>query len=190
MNKLERATAIQQILWPTSGRIAWKVYVLLDAARREVIYPKVKECGLPFVCLYTGKLPQVLLEVAPYLVELRREAAFTRELLVERWEDSWGVLLLSSANLEELRRHFKRMLKVEEENGKVMLFRFYDPRVLRVYLPTCNARELSFVFGPVGMFVVPGEKGDVLPFYRRDDALLLADVPEVTGAATSPERGG
>lgn len=33
-----------------------------------------------------------------------------------------------------------------------MLFRFYDPRVLRLYLPTCTSTELEQVFGPVGTF--------------------------------------
>ena len=37
-------------------------------------------------------------------------------------------------------------------------FRYYDPRVLRVYLPTCNARELQTVFGPVLRYLVEDEK--------------------------------
>jgi hypothetical protein len=28
-------------------------------------------------------------------------------------------------------------------------FRFYDPRVLRIFLPTCNAQEVFQFFGPV-----------------------------------------
>ena len=53
------------------------------------------------------------------------------------------------ATLEELRRHFRKFLKVEDPKGKSLIFRYYDPRVLRVYLPTCNAMELQTVFGPV-----------------------------------------
>jgi len=35
-----------------------------------------------------------------------------------------------------------------------MLFRYYDPRVLRIYLPTCNAGELSTIFGPITGYIV------------------------------------
>ena len=33
-----------------------------------------------------------------------------------------------------------------------MAFRYYDPRVLRAYLPTCNSEELRTVFGPIECF--------------------------------------
>ena len=46
--------------------------------------------------------------------------------------------------------------------GERVYFRFYDPRVLRVYLPTCSSSELKGVFGPVGRFVVEGPEGQAL----------------------------
>jgi hypothetical protein len=38
-----------------------------------------------------------------------------------------------------------------------MVFRYYDPRVLRVYLPTCVTVELRTVFGPIECFWMEGE---------------------------------
>jgi len=43
-----------------------------------------------------------------------------------------------------------------------MIFRWYDPRVLRVYLPTCTASELRTVFGPVERYLVDRADGDGL----------------------------
>ena len=39
-----------------------------------------------------------------------------------------------------------------------MIFRFYDPRVLRKFLPTCNADELQTFFGKVETFFAEDEK--------------------------------
>jgi hypothetical protein len=120
-----------------------------------------------------------LVEVAPYLVRLENDAPFTRELLRMGWGESFFVLALSAGTLEELRRHFRRFLKVKDEAGATLIFRWYDPRVLRVYLPTCSASELHVLFGPVGMYMTEGETAAALHrFYRRDGS-LEGDVVEV-----------
>jgi hypothetical protein len=51
---------------------------------------------------------------------------------------------------------------VYSPEAKPMYFRYYDPRVLRMYLPTCNAQELQTVFGPVTSYVVEDESPDAL----------------------------
>ena len=38
-----------------------------------------------------------------------------------------------------------------------MYFRFYDPRVLRIFLPTCDAAQLKEFFGPVAHFICEDE---------------------------------
>ena len=38
-----------------------------------------------------------------------------------------------------------------------MLFRYYDPRVLSLYLPTCNAEEVTSLFGPVSRFLMESD---------------------------------
>jgi len=43
---------------------------------------------------------------------------------------------------------------VQDAKGKDMYFRFYDPRVLRVFLPTCTPEELSDFFGPIAGFLI------------------------------------
>ena len=51
---------------------------------------------------------------------------------------------------------------VYDEKGTPLYFRFYDPRVLRIYLPTCNESELQTVFGPVNHFYVEGKEEKLL----------------------------
>ena len=137
-----------------------RVYALLDAARDESIYPKIVNSGLESTCLYRGENARELAWVAPYLVELRRDDPFTQWVVENSWEKSWGVFAGSPATLNELKRHFRTFLTVYDEEGSSLYFRFYDPRVLRIYLPTCNAMELGIVFGPIGSYLLEGEEPD------------------------------
>jgi len=63
---------------------------------------------------------------------------------------------------------------VHDEAGKPLYFRFYDPRVLRTYLPTCNASELAQIFGPVECYVQEGEDPGVLLRFRQAGGKLVA----------------
>jgi hypothetical protein len=139
-----------------------EVFALLDAARDPRIYALMRRCRLDHRCLYQGALPPELAAAAPYLVNLTRRAPFTRELLDLGWGQSWGICLRSPAILQDLVRHFRKFLLVKDERGRSLFFRFYDPRVLRVYLPTCTPGELRTFFGPVDRFCVEGEEEDTM----------------------------
>ena len=56
-----------------------------------------------------------------------------------------------------------------------LVFRYYDPRVLRPYLPTCTETELDFVFGPVQRFLVEAEGGAAAVAYHREGGHLVTD---------------
>ena len=55
---------------------------------------------------------------------------------------------------------------MHDPTGKPLLFRYYDPRVLRVYLPTCNAEELKTLFGPVQAYIMEDESGAAMLRFR------------------------
>ena len=111
-------------------------------------------------CLYIGDLKPDMAEVAPYLVALDMTAPFTDWVLANGWGAHWGIFGASETGLRELRNHFRRFLTVYDTSGKPLFFRFYDPRVLRDYLPTCTARELKSLFGPVTSYLVEDEQQD------------------------------
>jgi hypothetical protein len=48
------------------------------------------------------------------------------------------------------------------EDGRELYFRFYDPRVLRVFLPTCTLQQTAEFFGPVSSYLVEGEQASIL----------------------------
>jgi hypothetical protein len=163
MNDAGLSRIVEQ-LWAARGE---HVYALLDGARDPAVHRAVLGSGEPTACLYAGKLSTEIASVAPYLVRLSREGRLVRDVLGAGWGRSWGVLLSSEVDLERLRRHFRRMLRVQTERGETLLFRFYDPRVLRVYLATCTAAELEAFFGPVASFFVEPEAGEAIDVYAR-----------------------
>lgn len=161
-----------------------RVYAILDAARDEKIYPAIVKSSREYRCLFAGhqviflgKMPQVLAEAAPYLVRLESRTLFTRWMISRGWGDKWGIFFASSAGLRELLRHFRRFLMVKDETGKAFYFRYYDPRVMRVYLPTCNMSELKMIFGPVDRFYVEAEDPDsILEFSLIDSELVTRSI--------------
>jgi hypothetical protein len=44
--------------------------------------------------------------------------------------------------------------------------------VLRTYLPTCEKSELATVFGPIGSFLVEGDRGESLIEFEFDGQRL------------------
>jgi uncharacterized protein DUF4123 len=135
------------------------VYAILDGSRSEKIYPMLSENKLRYSCLYEGKLNYELTLAAPYIVRLEKDADFTRELIQQAWGNSWGIFAITYAptTLLAVRRNCRKIAYVLDAESKKYVFRYYDPRVFRIYLPTCDALETAKVFGPVTEYVIEGE---------------------------------
>lgn len=143
--------------WFERARVDGAWYAVLDAARSERVLPLLHGARARSQSLYDGWKGQELAEVAPYLVELTEGSALWEALLGEAWGDAWGVFAQTDAGFEDLRRHLRRYLRVQSESGRKMLFRWYDPRVIRTFLPTCTDDERRAFHGPVRAFVAESD---------------------------------
>lgn len=179
-----RHDQIIETLWPGSAPKGSSVWAILDAARDERIYPALLTSRLEFLSLYSGKLPETLKRAAPYLVELAPTYRFTRPLLDMGWGQSWGVFL-RTRDSRNLRHHLRGFLRVQDESGRTLVFRYYDPRVLRVYLPTCLPGELKTVFGPIDAFLVEGARGEQLLEFSFDGRRLQERQTSLAPAMTA-----
>ena len=144
------------------GDSTWKAYALLDGASVPELPQRLWELEPDFECLYRGELEPDIAEVAPYLVRLQPDHAFTAWVLEKGWGNHWGIVALSEAEIYVLRRHFRTFTMVRDPDGKILYFRYYDPRVLRVYLPLCNQEEMAAVFGPVVAYLLEDDDPAVL----------------------------
>jgi hypothetical protein len=167
--------ALRTLLAISGGEPLWAV---LDGAQDPRIWSSVQYGTSPWGCLYAGRLARPLQEVAPYLVRMLPERPDALRLLENGWERNWGVFAVAVAPLSDLRRHLRRHLRVRTEAGKTLLLRWYDPRVLRIYLPTCFAGELKEFFGPVRAFIAEApQRGQVQVFTAANGKLRVETVP-------------
>jgi len=180
---------IVDALWSTGIGPGVSVWVVLDAARDHRIYGAVDGSRLNRCCLYSGVLPWQMQMAAPYLLELERDHRFTKFLIDEGWGNGWGVFLRTGASIKQLRRHLHGLLLARDERGGRFLFRWYDPRVLRAYLPTSEPGELEQFYGPVQSWALEGEDRELVD-YLYDGRQLIASTRSAgfAGGRSGPSR--
>jgi hypothetical protein len=138
------------------------IYAMLDGARDSRIRRFVRDSRAPAWCLWRGQVRPEVEDLAPYLLRLEARHEYTCRFFELSSGNSWGVLLASKAPSRDLRRHLRKFLRVQTEEGRVLLFRYYDPRVLRVFLPALPRKEAARFFGPIEAFAADSD------IFRRD----------------------
>jgi hypothetical protein len=162
--------AVSPILFKEEGA---SVYAVLDGGSIPDLLDKLYGDRRPeFECLYEGEIKPDLAEVAPYLVRLESKSEFTEWVIQEGWGNHWGVFAVAPVDLRAMRHHLRHFLIVHGSDGKSFYFRFYDPRVLRPYLPSCNSGELTEFFGPVKTWVLEAEDPAILLRFNQKDGKL------------------
>ena len=147
------------------------LYALLDASREPSVLKVILESKEEYQSLYEGPQGAQLTHFAPYLIRIPPKSALLDTLVNQAWSKSWGVFLTSDKPLKDLRTHFRHFLTVKLPDGQQVYFRYYDPRVLRLFLPTCLPEETAQFFGPVKQFLIEAE----------DPALALHFIPGPKG---------
>lgn len=163
-------------------------HLLLDAARMEGRMEEARDLNPHHLSLYKGRSEEDLAAVAPYLFAIPQEDGFLDWFMEEGWSDAWGVLVSSRASFEACYRHFRKFLLVQTEEGEELYFRFYDPRVLKIFLPTCDKAQTLEFFGPVDFFATEGDsKEEALIFQHIDGELTIDTIPasQLFGLATT-----
>ena len=140
--------------------------------------------------LFEGPQGMQLAHFAPYLVRLPQKSPLIETLVRQGWGKNWGIYLTCQEPMEELRRHFRHFLMVKLPDRKQVYFRFYDPRVLRLFLPTCTAEQISLIFGPITYYIMEDEKPDLLlRFSNKGVGVGRRKVPLTTAVADGTSTG-
>jgi hypothetical protein len=144
------------------------LYAVIDSAHCPEAPGKLRTLGVEheIVHHYRDAIPPVMEPQLPRVVRCEKKSEFVRWLFGEVWGKGWMVLAVSRAQLRTVARHLCRMLMVETEEGEELFFRFYDPDVLRPFVPTCTPEQVTLFYGPILRFVMEGE-GNQIVSYRR-----------------------
>ena len=164
--------------------MAPKLYGVLDCARAQGLYehaarlePEAAEC------LFAGKLDPVVRQASPFVVELSPGDPLSRLWRTQGWGQAWGILLSSSAGLPAVRRRLRHftLARLPDGSGPVM-FRFWDPRVLRVYMPLVEPAAAADWFKDIDRYIVETEDGSgSIRYALRNGALSVSEGPRPTG---------
>jgi len=169
---------VREALGPARG-----LYAVMDAARDSLLKCLLQEGIDEHRSLYEGVQGRTLDEVAPYLVRFSDESQLIDRLLAAGWGDSWGIYFRSSAHPKEVRRHLRRFLMVQaDEPHQRMVFRYYDPRVMRSFLPEATTRQRADLLTGIERLFVEGPTGELLT-----DA-DLTQAPDTATEATDVSR--
>jgi hypothetical protein len=137
-----------------------KTYAILDAAKMPYLLTSLLEDSeLRYQSLFQGQTQEDLKEHAPYLVELEDNNSFTRRLFTGPkgvnglWEKELGIYVRSRAGFDELRKHFRKFTRVQDEAGKWYFFRFWEP----IFGSILDADEFKKDVAPLTAIFAPQE---------------------------------
>lgn len=144
-------------------------YAILDGASNPALLDRLYGDRPEFECLYRGELQPDIAACAPYLAKLEQNTPFCTWLINRCWGLHWGIFALSEADMRTVRQHLRKLnLAYDPATARSLLFRYYDPRVLRIFLPTCDAAQIAEMFGPVqAYFAESDEDESLVHFYRQ-----------------------
>lgn len=153
------------------------MFAIVDCARHADLVKQAKVSGgCDPVSLFLGDRAPQLAHVAPYFFELSYGSHH-----LEDWQaalgNSSGILMDCPSSAQDLYIHLRFAFIVQDETNQEFFFRFYDPRVLRTYLPTCTPEELAIFFGPVRNWICEDETGSHFVEYSRDSQGQLKTTP-------------
>ncbi len=141
------------------------LHAVVDAARDPEVIPRLKASGVEHASLYEGDEGEELSAYGPWLARIPTDHPYLEGLVRDGWGKSWGVFLSCPLTFPELRRHLRQFLLAKLPDGRQVCFRYYDPRVLRTYLPTCTADEMAKFVGPVERyFAESADETELLEF--------------------------
>ncbi len=155
------------------------LFMVVDAARDPAILPALAalEPRVEISCLWQGEAAVNLADVAPYLLPVP-SGGEADGFVAAAWGGAWGIFAVTDAPIAQLRRHLRRFALVRIPGGEVLNFRLYDPRVLRDFLPACDAAQRSLLFREVSAFLAEDAMGAHIRRYRAtaEDSLRLDEV--------------
>ena len=145
-------------------------YAVLDAGKMPyLLTASLQGSGLEYASLFQGEAQEELKERAPYLVRLEEGNDFTRKLFTQLnpplglWDKELGIYLRSRASFMQLRKHLRKFTRIQDQNRKWFLFRFWDSRA-------------SFEI----FRMIRENKDDVFNFFYSENVILISTLLAIT----------
>lgn len=161
---VDRRHAVDRLYAVVDGEVAAQ---LIEEARRA----NLRTASLAFV-----GLSPYLSAVAPYLVEVTRDSPFST-IWNSTHDRNPGILIESPADFDELLIHLRSIFCRRDDEGRLALFRFYEPNLLYQWLKGCSTFQLASFFGCLTSVVLRiGSGAQVLRLTHAGEQLVEEEV--------------
>ncbi len=151
-----------------------QLFAIVDTAQDSRLIALVRQSP-EHQCLFSGEVLPPLDRVSPYLVKLAPDTPLLQLWRTEGWGKHWGLLITTHADLATLRTHVRQFLQARLPDNRIVLFRFYDPRVFLDFLPTSTPAEQAKWFTQVDEYRVELGADQVRHLRWTDGALHTED---------------
>ena len=144
-----------------------KAFAVLDAARVMHLPKLLQGSGLTHRCLFKGQAYEDLKNAGPWLVELKPENTFTRNLFTSSdapwhlWRSEPGIFIRSAVSFDDLYKHLRKFTMITDESGAAYYFRFWEPDWAVDLLSVLTNKQASAFLTKLSKLVVVGSHGEV-----------------------------
>jgi hypothetical protein len=130
------------------------MFAIIDPARDHLIYDCMCVLAPDAECLFSGDIPEVVRRTSPHLIAMPPKSPILTWWRADGLGKAWGIAGEAAVSTEQLMAHLRTLLRARLPNGELLLFRFWDPRVLPLYLSSCDSVALADFMGPIERFFV------------------------------------
>lgn len=144
-------------------------YLLLDGANIENLPSRLYSLddNPTLEWLYHATPYQAVFDVGPALVVLKTNTPL-EQAFKEHWQHDAGVMIESDAPMQQLAEHLRSLIHARVPGDVSLLFRYYDPRVMRHWLPALDPDEKDRMMGPISRVRLPAREGQEAQWIVRE----------------------
>lgn len=142
-------------------------YAIVDSAQRPHFHERLEKLRIPYRSLFDGTAEQALEDIAPLVLEhpsdLMDGSLLSHELRALGERKPAVSFIASDASMDVLATHFRNfhLVRVPEQGGKDMLLRWYDTRILPVWMQLLHPEQKAAFIGPVSEWRYYDRFGDL-----------------------------
>jgi hypothetical protein len=111
---------------------------------------------------------------------VEKDSPVAEWLVNQGWGGKWGIWISAPAGtqLDDLLSHLRELAQVRLPDGRVVFFRFYDPRVWRAFFPTCDMPQHQHLFSlPVFYGCESADGTALITDHMKDGVAQRLEIP-------------